>query len=871
MINLYRDADPKKKKDRPQIIGYVNINTSQILSRHPVERWYTITPGTEPSVRDRLSLGSRNNNDPPAMRIKARFQAVDILPLNNYNKLLDFIKEFYLPLCLHLEPILGVKAKEDLATSLVRILHKQQLAESFLCNLIMSEVEVLDNEHLMFRGNSLATKSMEAYMKLVASEYLKCTLNEFIKTILEKNIDCEVDPTKLSNQSNLEKNRSMLMAFVRMAWASIQDKAHLFPEELRKVFKSIRERLSDAGRSELADNLISSSIFLRFLCPAILSPSLFNLVLEYPTGQASRSLTLIAKTLQTLANFTKFGGKESYMEFMNEFIRREWDNMHDFLVCISTKSDSMTPTTPSGDCTNVDLGKELSLLHSYLEEVWTPEIHESACRNNKEDLAQLSLILKDIRSRYHRSPTPSNLSTTTNGTPSDYENNSGRPTSSSRHSTISTSNSNNQNQNQRIQAAPSLNTNDDYVLQSAVDTSLSENVLKTGYHVQQMRKLRATAATSIPKTPLHAVQPHPNLGVYHRQQSDSRGAYISTYDENYAAHTPITTTTTIPPTATAAANRYIVKHDPVRVQNPKTREYMIYDDSSPSTFQTHLYDAVPIRSTVGSNGIRVHTGIESDSDDSLENNQRRPPPQRRNKRRSESVSTQLPSSMTTPIVGGVGARIASSSGYQSQNNSSSNSSSPIDNSTPRALTISNPRYLAASTSTTSSSSSSSTSPPNNNNNCIISSSKPSISTTNEVFDDLLHKRPTSPYHTYLTSSSGVESASATMRTTSSESSQSSFERIPGNQHRLPRMGINQNAQRHPKLQTVVNVLEDDDEQQPPSPPQRRLTGSMSTGRSVENLMLTNKELEDQVRKLTHENQKLRQQLAAGVSLQNLAH
>uniref|UniRef100_A0A914YE55 Ras-GAP domain-containing protein n=1 Tax=Panagrolaimus superbus TaxID=310955 RepID=A0A914YE55_9BILA len=71
-------------------------------------------------------------------------------------------------------------------------------------------------------------------MKLVASEYLKCTLNEFIKAVLERNIDCEVDPTKLSNQSNLEKNRLNLMAFVRMAWASIQDKAHLFPEELRK-------------------------------------------------------------------------------------------------------------------------------------------------------------------------------------------------------------------------------------------------------------------------------------------------------------------------------------------------------------------------------------------------------------------------------------------------------------------------------------------------------------------------------------------------------------------------------------------------------------------------------------------------------------
>jgi hypothetical protein len=683
----------------------------------------------------------------------------------------------------------------------------------------------------MFRGNSLATKSMEAYMKLVASEYLKATLHEFIKNVIEKNIDCEVDPTKLSNQSTLEKNRQNLMSLVRMAWASIQDKAHLFPDELRKVFKSLRERLTDAGRSELADNLISSSIFLRFLCPAILSPSLFNLVLEYPTGQASRSLTLIAKTLQTLANFTKFGGKESYMEFMNEFIRREWDSMHDFLVCISTKSDGSSSSN-GGDCANVDLGKELSLLHTHLEEVWTLEVHEQVCRQ-KEDLAQLSSILKELRSRYHRSPTPSNISTNTNSTPSDYENNSGRPTS--RHSTISNSTTT------RIQPAPSLNTNDDYVLQSAVDHSLQENVLKTGYHVQQMRKMR------IPKAPFHGIQPHPNLGVY-RQPLDTARSYGPVYDDNYVQ---------TPPPVVPNNNRYVVKHEPVRVQNPKTREYMIYDDSnSPSTFQTssHLYDAVPIRATATPSNIRVHTGVESDSDESLEDQRR---PQRRNRRRSESVSTQLPPTTTAAI-----SRMAPpSSGYQSQNNSSSNSSSPIDNSTPRALTISNPRYLA-STSTTSSTASS-TSPP------TCTASKPSSS--NEVFDDL-HKRPSSPYHTYLTSSSGVESASATMRTTSSESSQSSFERVP-NYQRLPRMGTNQTSQRHPKLQTVVNVLEDEQHQLPPSPPERRLTGSMSIGRSVENLMITNreKELENQIRKLTQENQLLRQQIAAGASLQNLAH
>ena len=56
---------------------------------------------------------------------------------------------------------------------------------------------------------------------------------------------------------------------------------------------------------QVGDNLISSCIFLRYLCPAILSPSLFELTDEFPGERANRNLTLVAKTLQTLANFTR--------------------------------------------------------------------------------------------------------------------------------------------------------------------------------------------------------------------------------------------------------------------------------------------------------------------------------------------------------------------------------------------------------------------------------------------------------------------------------------------------------------------------------------------------------------------------------------
>ncbi|VDK74997.1 unnamed protein product [Litomosoides sigmodontis] len=38
-INLYREADAKKKKDRSTLIGYVQIKIEQLSTRHPVERW----------------------------------------------------------------------------------------------------------------------------------------------------------------------------------------------------------------------------------------------------------------------------------------------------------------------------------------------------------------------------------------------------------------------------------------------------------------------------------------------------------------------------------------------------------------------------------------------------------------------------------------------------------------------------------------------------------------------------------------------------------------------------------------------------------------------------------------------------------------
>jgi len=180
-----------------------------------------------------------------------------------------------------------------------------------------------------------------------------------------------IKPEKRDKQ--LQKNLKNLKQYVDQILASIKDvTARFCPHHFRNIFDFIKIKIDSKFNDQLARHrAVGGFIFLRFFCPALISPKNYDLIDEQPDIDFARDLTLIAKVVQNIANFIEFSSlKEPFMEPINSFVTSHFDSMKQFLDEVCTPLEKPIDSPPPSYTLN--FGREMSRVHYHLQTLLNP-------------------------------------------------------------------------------------------------------------------------------------------------------------------------------------------------------------------------------------------------------------------------------------------------------------------------------------------------------------------------------------------------------------------------------------------------------------------------------------------------------------------
>ncbi|KAI8988672.1 Rho GTPase activation protein [Pilobolus umbonatus] len=244
---------------------------------------------------------------------------------------------------------------------------EEHLLLTMFQNVLAAQFETSTEFGSLLRANTPVSRMMTTYTRRGPGQsYLKSILSNMIKEVVDDtSLNLEINPLKVYEQmvANMEAQRGYLppdlprsvtpevaaanvdvQNIIRPRLEKLIEVAETFlttiisstssvPYGIRWICKQIRSltRRKNPNASEYSVcSMIGGFFFLRFINPAIVTPRAYMLLETAPGNTPRRTLTLIAKLLQNLANKPSYA-KETYMLPTNPFVDKNKQRINRFL------------------------------------------------------------------------------------------------------------------------------------------------------------------------------------------------------------------------------------------------------------------------------------------------------------------------------------------------------------------------------------------------------------------------------------------------------------------------------------------------------------------------------------------------------------
>ncbi|KAM9441264.1 ras GTPase-activating protein 4 [Clarias gariepinus] len=345
---------------RNDFLGKVLFNINRLQSAQQEEGWFRLGPDKPKHSQYEGTLGS--------LRLQLRLRHETVLPSSHYQPLTELLGrsvETHLngnwpDLILLIDETTTSENRQEVATNLVKLFLGQGLIKELLDVLFKLELEKNTEPNTLFRSNSLASKSMESFLKVAGMQYLHRLLGPIINRIFEEKKYVELDPNKVelkeagctglhrlqTEADVIQQSSSLLQSYLSELMTAISQSSSYCPlllcQAFQQLYQRVQARFPDPEYRKVKFIAVTSFLCLRFISPAIMSPKLFHLREKHADARTSRTLLLLAKAVQTIGNLDTLVccSKEPWMVPLQPAIQQGIAQLKDFITRLVSCHDS---------------------------------------------------------------------------------------------------------------------------------------------------------------------------------------------------------------------------------------------------------------------------------------------------------------------------------------------------------------------------------------------------------------------------------------------------------------------------------------------------------------------------------------------------
>ncbi|KAF9229284.1 Rho GTPase activation protein [Gyrodon lividus] len=325
----------EKRVVKTTLLGSIRIALANFRRSEDVEGWFPVTQSS--GIVTGMQVGE--------IRMKLRVNEEIILPHSSYSGILTVLHTRNILEWMHdFEPKFQLRT---LSEQLMYFAIAKNVLVEHITEYADREVDGTPSSHsTLFRGNTIFTKTMELAMAFYGRVFLEASIGKIIRQLCFEKIAIEIDPNRSGKSAkDVEREVEQLVEWCQAIWDSIYANRGNCPHEMRRLFEHVRKLVENRYKKKDGQNTqnrelpwqsVSAFCFLRFIVPAILHPHLFGLTPGLPSTAVQRSLTLIAKVVQSLANLNATVQKEEYMRGIKDFLQQNLPAMVDYILVVST-------------------------------------------------------------------------------------------------------------------------------------------------------------------------------------------------------------------------------------------------------------------------------------------------------------------------------------------------------------------------------------------------------------------------------------------------------------------------------------------------------------------------------------------------------